>query len=105
MHSIINQHDVQNAVTFITNLISEAKNRYIFSLVEKLNNPQLGVKAYWPIVFHKKKIPLIPPIVVNDNIITSVSEKTVMFNNYFANQCTLLPNASILPDFSLKRNS
>ena len=102
IHSIINQHDLQNAVTFSTNLISEAKNRYICSLGEKLNDPKLGVKAYWSIVnkfLHKKKIPLIPPIVVNDNIITSVSEKAGMFNNYFAKQCTLRPNASVLPDF------
>ena len=108
IHSIINQHDLQNAVTFSTNLISEAKNRYICSLGEKLNDPQLGVKAYWSIVnkfLHKKKIPLIPPIVVNDNIITSVSEKAGMFNNYFAKQCTLLQNESVLPGFSLKTNT
>ena len=62
----------------------------------------------WSIVnkfLQKKKIPLIPPILVNDNIITSVSEKVDMFNNYFAKQCTLLPNESVLPDFSLKTNS
>ena len=66
------------------------------------------MKAYWSIVntfLHKKKIPLIPPIVVNDNIITSVSEKAGMFNNYFAKQCTLLQNESILPGFSLRTSS
>ena len=66
------------------------------------------MKAYLSIVnkfFHKKKISLIPPIIVNDNIITSVSEKAGMFNNYFAKQCTLIRNSSVLHDFSLKTNS
>ena len=50
IYSIINQHDLQNAVTFNTNLISEARNRYICSFGKNINDPQLGVKGYWSIV-------------------------------------------------------
>ena len=38
-------------------------------LVRKLNDPHIGATAYWSILnkfLHKKKIPLIPPILVND---------------------------------------
>ena len=47
------------------------------------NNPQIGCKTYWSILnkfMHKKKIPLIPPIFLNNIYITDISEIAHLFN-------------------------
>lgn len=99
------QNELQNAATYSSNLISDAKTRYLSNLGDKLNNPLIGPKAYWSILnkfLHKRKIPIIPPISFNDNFITDVSEKARIFNEFFAAQCTLIQNVSTLPAFCLK---
>ena len=52
-------------VTSLSSDVVTAKEKYLYSLGNKLNNPQTGAKSYWSILnifLHKKKIPLIPPI-------------------------------------------
>ena len=82
--------------------------RNIFSLGNKLNDPQTGAKSYWSILnklLQKTKIPLIPPILFNGTFITNVYNKATLFNNYFADQYTPINNSSILPPFEYKVNS
>ena len=84
-------------------LITESKNRYYLKLSEKLNNPLTSSKAYWATLnrFLKKgKIPTIPPIEHEGEIVTDFSRKANLFNNFFADQCTILDNGSTLPEFS-----
>ena len=45
----------------------------------------------------KKKIPVIPPLWIDDNFITDIQTKTNIFNKFFAEQCTLLKYSSVLP--------
>ena len=84
-----------NVVTkFSANLILDAKTRYHSCLGNKLNNPQLGPKAYWSILnkfLDKKKIPLIP-LLFNNSFITNTS----LFNYFFAQQYTLIKISSML---------
>ena len=73
-----------------------------------MNDPQTSTKSYWSILnkfLQKKKIPLIPPILSNGTFITNICEKVTLFNSYFANQCTLINNTSVLPPFEYKVNS
>ena len=96
----IDQLSLHNFASYSENLISDAKTRYLSSLGEKLNNPQIGCKTYWSILnkfVHKKKIPLIPPIFSNNNYVTDISEKAHLFNIFFANQCKIIQNKSTLP--------
>ena len=54
---------------------------------------------YWSILrtfYNDKKIPLIPPLLVDDKFVTDIQEKAV-FNKFFAEQCTPLNNNSSLP--------
>ena len=85
-----------NVVTkFSANLILDAKTRYHSCLGNKLNNPQLGPKAYWSILnkfLDKKKIPLIPPLLFNNSFITNTS----LFNYFFAQQYTLIQISTML---------
>ena len=42
-------------------------------------------------------VPCIPPIFHENKFITDFSEKTELFNSFFANQCSLIKNTSVLP--------
>ena len=42
------------------------------------------------------KVPNIPPLLVNDKI-TEFEAKAIIFNKYFASQCTTINNNSVLP--------
>ena len=43
--------------------------------------------------------PKIPPILDKDTFIISCKDKAELFNEFFSNQCTLIINDSIIPDF------
>ena len=60
----------------------------------------MQAKTYWSILktfYNDKKIPLIPPLLVNNNFITDIKTKANIFNTFFAEQCTPLKNDSVLP--------
>ena len=44
-----------------------------------------------------KKVPCIPPIFHNNKYVTEFKENSEIFNSFFANQCSLVSNNSILP--------
>ena len=44
-----------------------------------------------------EKVPNIPPLLVNDKLITEFEAKTNIFNEYFTSQYTKINNNSILP--------
>ena len=83
-----------------TALVRDAKENYLKSLGEKLENPQSGIKAYWAALkklINGNKVSIIPPLIVNNDFITDIKQKCSIFNNFFANQCTVLETNSILP--------
>ena len=45
----------------------------------------------------RKKVPCIPPIFHNYKHVTGFKAKSETLNSFFANQCSLIPNNSILP--------
>ena len=47
-------------------------------------------------------MPIIPPLLENDEIVFDYAKKAELFNDYFANQCTPLDNASVLLSFKYK---
>ena len=42
-------------------------------------------------------IPLIPPLLVGNQLVSDFSEKTNLFNDYFSKQCTTIDNNSAIP--------
>ena len=81
-------------------LISSTKTLYYENLAQKLNNPLLQAKTYWSIFktfYNDKKIPLIPPLLIDDKFVTDIQTKANIFNKFFAEQCTPARNGSVLP--------
>ena len=68
---------IESLANEINDLVSNAKNLY-YNLAEKLNNPLLQAKTYWSVLktFYKnKKIPLIPPLLIDDKFVTDIQAK------------------------------
>ena len=47
--------------------------------------------------YNDKKIPIIPPLLIDGKFVTDIQTKTNIFNKFFADQCTPLKNVSVLP--------
>ena len=91
---------LENLITEFNELISSTKALYYDNLGKKLNNPLLQVKTYWSILktfYNDKKIPLIPPVLIDNKFVTDIRTKANIFNTFFAEQCTPLNNGSVLP--------
>ena len=83
-------------ITEVNELISSTKTLNYVNLAKKLNNPLLQSKTYWSILktfYNDKKIPLIPPLLIDDKFVTDIQTKANIFNNFFAEQCTPLKMA------------
>ena len=81
-------------------LILDAKEKFIRCMGNKLNDPLTATSTYWSILnrfLNNKKIPAIPCVLVNGDIITNFFKKTDLFSKFFANQCTALNNSNKLP--------
>ena len=44
-----------------------------------------------------KKIPIIPPLFINNKFFTHFLEKANVFNSFYAKQCSPIPSSSVLP--------
>ena len=64
-----------------------------------MNNPLLQAKNLLVNTENnllRQKIPLIPPLLVDDRLVTAMKTKANIFNKIFAEQCTPLKNDSKL---------
>ena len=88
--------------------VKDAKRAYYSRLADSLNDPNLKSKKYWSIInqfLHKKKAPRIPPIRDNsNNLVSDTLGKANTFNQFFANQCSLINTDSVLPAETLATN-
>ena len=86
--------------SYWSRLIEKSKDEYYYRLGKQLNDPSTSAKSYWTILktfYNKRKIPLIPPLLVNNSFVTDLKEKANLFNEFFCKQCTLVANDSTLP--------
>ena len=89
-------------------IIKRAKESYIENLSVKICDPQSGQKTFWNAykrLANKKKNTNIPPLKVNDNLITDFHAKAKLFNDYFAKQCRPLDIESNLPSITMKTDN
>ena len=90
---------LQAMSTELSEMILKRKEDYYFVLSDKLNDPHTSAKSYLSILktlYNGNKIPLIPPILINNKLISNFKEKANHFNAFFASQCTPVSNNSTL---------
>ena len=86
--------------TKLNSLIEESKIRFYTCLSHKLLDPKINQKSYWSILktcVNNKKIPCITPLLHQDKSVTDFKEKANIFNNFFADLCSIATNNSELP--------
>ena len=86
-------------------IVSAAKDKYIIQICEKLNDPITAPKTYWKIInrfLNNKKIPAIPPLLVNGEIIQNFLKKHLFLINVLCLNVLHYKNSSSLPTFYLR---
>ena len=86
LHKSNNFTEIQKLSTEISDMILKRKEKY-YHLPLKLNNPNTNVKIYWSILksfYNDIRVPLIPPLLVNNKIVSDFTRKTDLFNDFFA---------------------
>ena len=62
-----------------------------------LLGPWSHTGLYWQLYGMGKKVPNIPSLLVNNELINEFEAKANTFNKYFTSQCTAINNSSLLP--------
>ena len=82
--------------------ISMWKEQYLNQLALKLSDMRLSPKTYWTILktfYNGKKVPLIPPLLINNQLVSDFKTKANHFNHFFSQQCIPLANNSVIPEY------
>ena len=75
---------------------------------KKLSDPTSGIKFYWETlnkIINKKRFSNVPPLLENGVFVTNFQTKANIFNEHFVEQCFLIINDSIFPNFSSRCDS
>ena len=97
-----NVREIQNSTN---KRIRDSQRSYFEKLGHNLSDPQIGQKNFWTAfkrLSNKKKLTNIPPIFHNNIFVSNSQQKANIFNNYFADQCKILDNGSMLTEFISK---
>ena len=73
---------LQPKAAYCTRNIMKAENRYILRMTSKLNDSKAAPETYWSILnqlLYNKKIPSMPPLVVNNKLLSGFCIKANLF--------------------------
>ena len=73
-------------------VIDNSKEKYCTRSAKKINIIQENIKVYWSLLktfMNDKKMPVIPPLIHENNFVTFFKEKAEFLNSFFAKQCPL----------------
>ena len=68
----------------LINLIKSSKENFYNNLAKKLNDLSTSNKMYWSVIktfSNSKQVHVIPPLLINNNLISNFKEKANVFNN------------------------
>ena len=85
----------------LANAITNSKSACHRRIASKLNDPNSAPKADRSILksfVNNKKIPLIPQILVNDQLVTQFLEKANLYNEFVTQQCNTIESDKTLPN-------
>ena len=92
---------LQYAITEVSEAMSKGKDEYHRRLTQKLSDPSASSKTYWFILkrfYNGKKMPIIPPLLINNKMESEFKTKANYFNSFFTSKCTPFINNSTLPN-------
>ena len=81
-------------------LYLKMQTRLLYTFWKELSDPSRSIKrhrATLRTLWNGKKVPNIPPLLVNNELITEFEAKTNIFNKYFARQSTAINNNCVRP--------
>ena len=84
---------LKETTVLVSQVISKRKEDYYNIIASKLNNPKTSAKVYWSILktfYNGKKIPVIPPFFINNELILDFKMNANHFNSFSASNCTPL---------------
>ena len=82
-------------------LIDISKHNYFSRIPEKLKSTSINTKCYWSLLktfFNNNKIPCILPLYHADKFVFDFKKKSKIFNNYSAQNCSVINNNSTVPE-------
>ena len=92
--------NINNLQAQIKTLIDISKLKYFYQILQKLESTSINTECSWSLLktfLNSKKIPCIPPLYHDDKFVCDFKEKSVIFNNYFAQQCSVInSNSTVL---------
>ena len=91
---------LQKAGAELITIIKSSKESFYNNLTKKINDPNTSNKTHSSIIktfINGKKTPIIPPLLVSNNLISNFREKANIFKDFFVQQCQPIANNSILP--------
>ena len=80
--------------------LESCKSKYYENISKKLCSKATAPKYYWSLIktmLNDKKVPCILPNFHDNKFITDFSKKVDLFNSFFAIQCSINENYSVLP--------
>ena len=89
--SLINKEQLNTYSKYCSDIINDVKDKFLNRLSVKLDDPNTSAKSYWSIInnfLNSKKIPTIPPLLFNGNLVSDFKREAALFNAYFSSQCT-----------------
>ena len=84
----------------ISDAITSSKLKYHERLANKLNDPTAAPTTYWNILktfANVTKIPVIPPLLVGNQLVSDFLVKANLFNDSFIKLCATIDNNSSIP--------
>ena len=84
--------ELQRSIEEVSEDISKSKEQHYDCLAKTLNNPKINPKTYWAImktIYDGKRIPLIPPLLINHKLESDFGEKKIIISTSFLHESVL----------------
>ena len=94
--------NIETLQSLIYETLESCKSKYYENISKKLCSKAIAPKYYWSLLktmLNDKKVPCIPRIFTK--FFTDFRKKADLFNSFFAKQCSIPENSSVLPSSTI----
>ena len=89
---------------WIYQTLESCKGKYYENISKNLCSKAIAPKYYWSLLktmLNYKKVTCIPPIFHDNKFVTDFIKKSHLLNSFFAKQCSIIENNSVLPSSTI----